>query len=283
MDQRAIECLHAFGHLPGGGKGLAAARLDASVETEQRHHSIADELVDPPARCLDCMAGLGKIAIEQEYEIVRQFPFGELSEGPQVGEQDRNLAFGAVQIAGTAESGARLGAGRQERRYAQIPLWAQLTGKPHVGRGANAAQHFHLFGGRRQECVLRSIDLNPAGGAASTPAADRGVRDAGHSTRLQYRHAAHDLHNAAARIGQAHDAAPALPARTCEPRSQHGNKRSHERVAYPHHHFVNAGGVRRRRAGMLLRELRDPCWIFRERSDLSATLEEAEDRQGRQQ
>ena len=34
---------------------------------------------------------------------------------------------------------------------------------------------------------------------------------------------------------------------------------------------------------MLLRELRDPCWIFRERSDLSATFEEAEDRQGRQQ
>ena len=77
MDQRAIERLHPFGHLPRGSERLAAARLDAGVETEQRHHAIADELVDTSARSLDRMAGLGKVSIEEEYQIVRQLLFGE--------------------------------------------------------------------------------------------------------------------------------------------------------------------------------------------------------------
>src|SRR5262249_12301302 len=89
---------------PAAAGPPAAARLDAAVEAEARHHAIADEFVDAPARGLDRVAGLGKVAIEQEDQIVGQFLFRELREGPQIPEQDRNLAFGAVQVAGTAES-----------------------------------------------------------------------------------------------------------------------------------------------------------------------------------
>src|SRR5260221_14625388 len=54
---------------------------------------IADELVDPPARCLHRMAGLGKVSIEEEYQIVRQLLFGGLIEGPEVSEQNHDLAL----------------------------------------------------------------------------------------------------------------------------------------------------------------------------------------------
>src|SRR5262249_56796004 len=103
---------------------LAAAGLGTAVETEQRHYAVADEFVDAPARCLDRMAGLGKVAIEQEDQIIGQFLFGELREGSEIAKQDRNLAFGAMQVAGTAESVARLGGRREERCDAQIPVRA---------------------------------------------------------------------------------------------------------------------------------------------------------------
>src|SRR5262249_58585719 len=108
VDQRAIEDHHALGHVLSGGERLAAARFDAAVETKQRHHPIADELVDAPACGLDRMAGFGKVSIEEEYQIVRQLLFGELGEGSQIAEQDHDLALGAMEIARTAESAPTL-------------------------------------------------------------------------------------------------------------------------------------------------------------------------------
>src|SRR6516162_4958951 len=55
VNQRAIEGLHALGHVLGRRERLTAARLDAAVESQPRHHPIADELVDAPARGLDRM------------------------------------------------------------------------------------------------------------------------------------------------------------------------------------------------------------------------------------
>ena len=118
VDQRVIEVLHALRHIASGGERLAAARLDPAVEAEQRHHTVADELVDAPARRLDRVAGLGKIAIEEEDQIIGQLLFGELGKGSQVAEQDRDVALGTVQIAGPMESVARLRGRRQERRHA---------------------------------------------------------------------------------------------------------------------------------------------------------------------
>jgi hypothetical protein len=45
------------------------------------------------------MAGLGKVSIEEEDQIVRQLLFGELGEGSEIAEQDHDLALGAVEIA----------------------------------------------------------------------------------------------------------------------------------------------------------------------------------------
>src|SRR5207249_2985830 len=66
VDERVVEALHALRHVASGGERLAAARLDATIEAEQRHHAVADELVDAPARRFDRVASLGKVAIEEE-------------------------------------------------------------------------------------------------------------------------------------------------------------------------------------------------------------------------
>src|SRR5215470_19119849 len=86
VNQRLVEALHALRHIASGGERLAAARLDPAVEAEQRHHAVADELVDAPARRLDRVAGLGEVAIEEEDQIVGQLLFGELGKGPKVAE-----------------------------------------------------------------------------------------------------------------------------------------------------------------------------------------------------
>src|SRR5260370_15383728 len=147
----------------------------------------------------------------------------------------------------------------------------------------HAAQHLHLFGCGRQDRLLRSGDPDATGGAAPAAAAHGGVRDAGHPARLQYRHAAHDLDHAAVRIGQADDAAPALPVPTHEPRGQHSKERPHEGVTHPHHHLIDDRGVRWCCAWVILRELGNPGRILRHRHNLPTALEETEDRQGRHQ
>jgi hypothetical protein len=78
VDQRAIEDLHALGHALGSGERLAAARLDAAVETKQRHHPIADEFVDAAACRLHRMAHLGKVPVQEEDQVVGKLLFGEL-------------------------------------------------------------------------------------------------------------------------------------------------------------------------------------------------------------
>jgi hypothetical protein len=45
-------------------------------------------------------------------------------------------------------------AGKQ-RGHAQVAVRAELTGKPHVGRRAHAAQHLHLLGRGRRNLLLR--------------------------------------------------------------------------------------------------------------------------------
>src|SRR5215468_5603648 len=104
VDERMVEALHALRHIASGGERLAAARLDPAVEAEQRHHAVADELVDAPARRLDRMAGLGEVAIEKKDQIIGQLLFGELGKGSKITEQDRDLALGTMQIARAAES-----------------------------------------------------------------------------------------------------------------------------------------------------------------------------------
>ena len=229
------------------------------------------------------MAHLGKIPIEEEHHVVGELLFREPGERSEIAEQDHDLALGAVEIARAAEPVPGLGGGRQQRCHAQIAVRAKLTGEPHVGRCAHAAQHLHLFGRGRQDRLRRSADPDAAGGAAPAAAAHGSVRDAGYPARLQYRHAAHDLDHAAVRIGQADDAAPALPVPTHEPRGQHCKERRHEGVTHPHHHLIDDRGVRWCCAWMGLRELGDPGRILGHRHDLPAALEKAEDRQGRHQ
>ena len=201
----------------------------------------------------------------------------------EVGEQDRDLPLGALQIARTAKPVPGLGGRGQQRGHAQIAVRAELAGKPNVGRRAHAAQHFHLLGRGRRNLLLQAVDLDAAGGAAPASAAHGGMRNAGHPARFQYRHAAHDLDHAAARIGHAQDTAPALPAPTHGPRGQHGEECGQEAVAHPHHHLIEERQVRRRWPRVVLHELVDPGRILGHRHDVAAALEKPEDRKGRHQ
>ena len=284
MDQRAIETLHAPAHVSGRDERITAARLDAVVETKQRHHAVADELVNAPACRLHGMSHLGKVLIEEEHQVVGEFLFGEPGERPEIGEEDRDLALGAVQIAGTSEPVSGPGGGRQQWRHAQIAVRAELTCEPNIGRRAHALQHLHLLGRGRRNRLVRPRDLDAAGGTASAAAAHGGVRNTGHAACLQHRHAPHDPDHAAARIGQADDAVTTLlPAPTRHPRGQHGQQRCQERVAQPHHHLIDDRDILRGRLRMCYRQLGDPSRILGHRHDLAPPFENAENRQGRQQ
>jgi len=109
------------------------------------------------------------------------------------------------------------------------------------------------------------------------------MRNAGHAARLQHRHAAHDLHHAAVRISQADDAAAALPVPARHTRYQNGKQRCDEGVTHPDHQAIEECGIRRCRARMVLRKLRDPGRILGQRHDLSAALERAKNCQRRHQ
>ncbi len=188
-----------------------------------------------------------------------------------------------MEIARAAESVPGLGGCRQQRRHPHIPVRPQLTREPHVGRRADAVQDLHLFGRGRQDRLLRAVDFDAAGRAASAAAAHRGMRNAGYPARLQHRHAAHDLHHAAVRIGQADDAAAALPVPTRHTCCQNGKQRRDEGATHPYHQVIEERGIRRCRARMVLRKLRDPGRILDQRHDLSAALERAKNCQGRHQ
>ena len=75
-----------------------------SVDAEQRHDAVADELVHVTARGLDGVAHGLEIAVEQEHDIIGQLLLRDLGEGAQVGEQDRDLALLALQV-GRARAG----------------------------------------------------------------------------------------------------------------------------------------------------------------------------------
>ena len=69
-----------------------------AVEAEDRHHAVADELVEPPAGRLHRLAGGAEIAVEQEHDVVRQLALGDRGEAADVGEQDGDVALAAMRL-----------------------------------------------------------------------------------------------------------------------------------------------------------------------------------------
>ena len=70
--ETGVQCLQPCLHVAGGRQGLARAFLAAAVDAEERHHAIAHELVDAPARSLDRFAHLPRKAVEQKHHVIGQ-------------------------------------------------------------------------------------------------------------------------------------------------------------------------------------------------------------------
>ena len=149
-----------------------------AVEAEQRHHAVADELVEPAAGRLDRLADGAEIAVEQEHHVVGQLALGDRGEAADVGEQDRDVALAAMCLRLPAIGVDRPGGGRQQGRDAiAAGRRPELAGEPDIGRRADPRQHLLLLRlGRRQRTRRRR---RCARGRSSSGRARRIPRHAG--------------------------------------------------------------------------------------------------------
>src|SRR5262245_41298517 len=98
------------------------------------------------ARLLDGAAHGGEIAVEDENDVIGETRLGEAREGPEVGEEDGDLALAALQVARPRIAIAGMGEGREERRHPEIAGGTQLTGEAHAGHRLDAAEDTRLLG-----------------------------------------------------------------------------------------------------------------------------------------
>jgi hypothetical protein len=198
---------HALGRVERLGGGIA--RL--AVDSEQRHHAIADELVEMTTGRDHRLAHGAEVAIEQEHHVVRETLLGKLREAADVGEQHRDLALLAGMKVVARLGLFRRGTRRQQRHHLHIALRLCLAGQARAGRRTNPRQYAQLLDARRRQGCIAGEDANPAGRAAPAPAADRGMRDVADAARLQNRAAGLDADDAPVRIGDANGAVPDRP------------------------------------------------------------------------
>ena len=132
---RLVEVVEGERHAPRRVERLAAGDPGLLFEAEDRHHAVADELVDPAAGRLDGLAGRAEIAVEQEHHVVGQLALRDRGEAADVGEQDCDVVLAAMGLRLAAIGLDRAGRRRQERRHAVVAGWrVKLAGEPHIGR-----------------------------------------------------------------------------------------------------------------------------------------------------
>ena len=200
-----------------------AAFAGVAVDAEQRHHPVADEFVHMAARLLDRAAHGEEIAVQQKDHVIGQLVLGQPGEGAQIREQDGNLAFGALLAARPRPRFRRPGCCRQQGHECHVARGNRLAGEAHPLRRADAPEQRLLAVGRRRQRVEAPRHMHPAGGAASPPAANRGMGDAGGAAHLQQRRAGFGSHHAPVGIGDADRPLPPRPERTDQPpRHQRG-------------------------------------------------------------
>jgi hypothetical protein len=177
-----------------------------------------------------------------------------------------------------------MGKGRQQRRHLDRHGRAQLAGEPYIAPRPDAVQHALLvFRGRHQASPARA-HAHPAGRAATTPAAHRGVRDARETAGFEHAGAAQYFDEAAIGIADANDATPALPGTANHAREQHGDGKGYEKPGEPFGDLVERRGSLRARPRHSGKGPSSPGRIGRrERRDVAAGLEDPEQRQDRHQ
>ena len=136
---RFVEVVEGERHAPRRIERLPARDLRFLVEAEDRHHAVADELVEAPAGCLDGLSGRAEVAVEQEHDVVGKLALGDRREAANVGEQHRDVALAAMGLRLAAIGFDRAGGGRQQQCHPVLTgRRAQLAGEAHVRRGTDA-------------------------------------------------------------------------------------------------------------------------------------------------
>ena len=240
-----------------------AALAGVAVDAEQRHHSVADELVHMAARLLDRAAHGKEIAVQQEHHVIGQLVLGQPGEGAQVGEQDGDFVFRALLAACPRPRFRRPGRCRQQGHERHVARGNRLAGEAHPLRRADAPEQRAFAVGRRRQRIEAPRHMHPAGGAAPAPAADRGMGNAGGAAHLQQGRAGLCPHHAPVGIGDADGPLPPGPERADQPpgdqrRYRHAGHGAHPRLDALHpfdtlasgeadafQHGANPAGVRR--------------------------------------
>ena len=135
MAHAVVQLLQRLRHVAGGAQRRGAAGIAAGLrlgQAEQRHHPVADELVDPAAGTLHRRAHQPEILVGDEDDVIGQLLLGKPGEGAQVGEQDADLDLLSGGEAVAAAGLRRLRPGGQQRHHLHPPLSYYVDAGLHV-------------------------------------------------------------------------------------------------------------------------------------------------------
>ena len=151
VDHRA-ESADAADDLQGGPHGALGVVLVAGRRAPDRHHGVADELLDRAAVALDDPAGKVEIARQQVADLLRVPRLGDRREAHEVGEEDRDdppLCHGWRRRGTRAGRGRRRESGRRRPGEARPALTAEAR-RRRVRRAAGRT------GGRERRPALEA-------------------------------------------------------------------------------------------------------------------------------
>ena len=94
---------------------MAGAGGGTFVNAEKRHYTVAGVLVGNAAGRIDGLPGDFEIAVQEEYDVIRQARLGQPRKAAQVGKEHTDLALLAAYAFGLCDCAHRVGAGRNQR------------------------------------------------------------------------------------------------------------------------------------------------------------------------
>jgi hypothetical protein len=100
-------------HVDGGADGTQAIVLMGDRDAEDRHHRVADELLDRAAVVLDRAASSREVAVEHAPQRLGVERLGELRRLDEVGEEDGDLLEALLGTTGAASGASSAGSWRR--------------------------------------------------------------------------------------------------------------------------------------------------------------------------
>ncbi len=191
--RRSLSSAITLSIAPAGLQRLPGRLRGRAFEAEQRADAVGLDVAQGAAGGADGIAERLDIERQHVQQILRDAGAGKLGAIAEVAEQHDDLVLGAA-----------LGGGRpvdrplraHQRNDRDVAVRAQLTGEAHAGRRADASERGPLVGLRARADIVARRHAHPAGRAACSPAAHRGMREVEAAARFQHRPPARHAHGA---------------------------------------------------------------------------------------